>query len=36
MCPAILAGTFEGKMPVILEEARTTKSKGAEMLSFYL
>jgi hypothetical protein len=31
-----LAGTFEGKKTAILEEARTTKSKGAEMLKIYL
>ena len=33
---ADLAGTFEGKKTAILEEARTTKSKGAEMLKIYL
>jgi hypothetical protein len=31
-----LAGTFEGKKTAILEEARTAKSKGADMLSTYL
>jgi hypothetical protein len=31
-----LAGTFEGKKTAILEEARTTKSKGADMLKIYL
>ena len=31
-----LAGTFEGKKTAILEEARTTKGKGAEMMSTYL
>jgi hypothetical protein len=31
-----LAGTFEGKKTAILEEARTVKNKGAEMLSTYL
>ena len=31
-----LAGTFEGKKTAILEEARATKSKGAEMMSTYL
>jgi hypothetical protein len=31
-----LADTFEGKKTAILEEARTTKSKGADMMSTYL
>ena len=31
-----LAGTFAGKKTAILEEARDTKSKGAEMMSTYL
>jgi hypothetical protein len=31
-----LAGTFEGKKTAILDEARTTKSKGADMLKIYL
>lgn len=31
-----LAGTFEGKKTAILEEARATKSKGADMLKIYL
>jgi hypothetical protein len=31
-----LAGTFEGRKTAILEEARTTKGKGAEMLRIYL
>jgi hypothetical protein len=31
-----LAGTFEGKKTAILEEAHTTKGKGAEMLKIYL
>ena len=31
-----LAGTFDGKKTAILEEARATKSKGAEMMSTYL
>jgi hypothetical protein len=31
-----LAGTFEGKKTAILDEARTTKGKGAEMLKIYL
>ena len=31
-----LAGTFEGKKTAILEEARATKAKGAEMMSTYL
>ena len=31
-----LAGRFEGKKTAILEEARATKSKGAEMMSTYL
>jgi hypothetical protein len=31
-----LAGTFEGKKTAILEEARTVKAKGAEMMSTYL
>jgi hypothetical protein len=31
-----LAGTFEGKKTAILDEARTTKAKGAEMMSTYL
>jgi hypothetical protein len=31
-----LVGTFEGKKTAILEEARTTKGKGAEMLKIYL
>ncbi len=31
-----LAGTFEGKKTAILDEARATKSKGAEMMSTYL
>ena len=31
-----LAGTFEGKKTAILDEARTTKSKGAEMMKTYL
>jgi len=31
-----LAGAFEGKKTAILEEARTTKGKGAEMMSTYL
>ena len=33
---ADLAGTFEGKKTAILDEPRTTKSKGAEMLKTYL
>jgi hypothetical protein len=31
-----LAATFEGKKTAILEEARATKSKGADMLKIYL
>jgi hypothetical protein len=31
-----LASTFDGKKTAILEEARTTKGKGAEMLAIYL
>jgi hypothetical protein len=31
-----LAATFDGKKTAILEEARATKSKGAEMLKVYL
>jgi hypothetical protein len=31
-----LAGSFEGKKTAILDEARTTKSKGADMLKIYL
>jgi hypothetical protein len=31
-----LAGTFEGKKTAILEEARATKGKGANMLKIYL
>jgi hypothetical protein len=31
-----LAGTFDGKKTAILEEARTTKGKGADMLKIYL
>jgi hypothetical protein len=31
-----LAGTFDGKKTAILEEARATKSKGADMLKIYL
>jgi hypothetical protein len=31
-----LADTFEGKKTAILEEARATKSKGADMMSTYL
>ena len=31
-----LAGTFEGKKTAILDEARSTKEKGAEMLAIYL
>jgi hypothetical protein len=31
-----LAGTFEGKKTAILEEARTAKAKGAEMMKTYL
>ncbi len=31
-----LAGSFEGKKTAILEEARTTKAKGAEMMKTYL
>ena len=31
-----LAATFEGKKTAILDEARTTKSKGAEMMKTYL
>ena len=31
-----LAGSFEGKKTAILEEARATKAKGAEMMSTYL
>jgi hypothetical protein len=31
-----LAGTFEGKKTAILEEARTVKAKGAEMMKTYL
>jgi hypothetical protein len=31
-----LAGSFEGKKTAILEEARSTKSKGADMLKIYL
>jgi len=33
---ADLAATFEGKKTAILEEARATKSKGADMLKIYL
>lgn len=33
---AELADTFEGKKTAILEEARVTKSKGADMMSTYL
>jgi hypothetical protein len=32
----VLAASFEGKKTAILEEARTTKSKGADMLKIYL
>jgi hypothetical protein len=31
-----LAGTFDGKKTAILEEARATKGKGADMLEIYL
>ena len=31
-----LAGEFEGKKTTILEEARSTKAKGAEMMKTYL
>ena len=31
-----LASTFDGKKTAILEEARTTKAKGAEMMKTYL
>jgi hypothetical protein len=31
-----LAGTFEGKKTAILDEARTVKQKGAEMMKIYL
>jgi hypothetical protein len=31
-----LASTFEGKKTAILEEARETKAKGAEMMKIYL
>src|SRR4051794_32480747 len=31
-----LAASFDGKKTAILDEARTTKSKGAEMLKIYL
>ena len=31
-----LAGSFDGKKTAILEEARTTKGKGADMLKIYL
>jgi hypothetical protein len=31
-----LAGSFEGKKTAILEEARETKAKGAQMLEIYL
>jgi hypothetical protein len=31
-----LAGTFDGKKTAILDEARATKSKGADMLAIYL
>jgi hypothetical protein len=31
-----LAGSFEGKKTAILDEARTTKGKGADMLKIYL
>lgn len=31
-----LAGSFEGKKTAILEEARETKSKGAQMMDIYL
>jgi hypothetical protein len=31
-----VAGSFDGKKTAILDEARTTKSKGAEMLKIYL
>ena len=31
-----LASTFEGKKTAILDEARATKAKGAEMMSTYL
>jgi hypothetical protein len=31
-----LAGTFDGKKTAILDEARSTKSKGAEMMKTYL
>jgi hypothetical protein len=31
-----LAGTFDGKKTAILDEARTTKGKGADMLKIYL
>jgi len=32
----VLAGTFEGKKTAILDEARATKGKGADMLKIYL
>jgi hypothetical protein len=31
-----LAGSFEGKKTAILDEARTTKAKGSEMMKTYL
>jgi hypothetical protein len=31
-----LAGTFEGKKTAILDEARATKGKGADMMKIYL
>jgi hypothetical protein len=31
-----LAGEFDGKKTAILDEARTTKAKGAEMMKTYL
>jgi hypothetical protein len=31
-----LAGSFDGKKTAILDEARTTKGKGADMLKIYL
>ena len=33
---SVLAGTFDGKKTAIIEEARNTKAKGAEMMSTYL
>src|SRR3954454_15606461 len=33
---AALAGSFDGKKTAIMDEARTTKAKAAEMMSTYL